>query len=276
MKAFILAAGQGKRLEPLTHDTPKCLVSIGGTTILEYQLVTLSSSNIKDIVIIAGFRADKIKEAVKRYVIAHNLDIRVKIIVNPEYDCTNNLYSLWLARGEINGDFAVINGDNVFERESLLKTLRQNDAHAVVAIHKSASYDNEDMKVRITGSHVIEISKRIDNNLASGESIGLRIFRQGGVMAFKEAMDEAMSRPNARRSFFVEAIQIMIDKGHHVGYTDVTEYQYGELDFPADLKHLEQSFSLYMIQNIYMYSNPVLGRRPYHPVTRHNFMKKTG
>ncbi len=125
MKAFILAAGQGKRLEPLTSETPKCLLSINGSTILEYQLVTLSSVGIKDIVIVAGFRVDKIREAVKRYIIMHNLDIRVKIVINKEYDRTNNLYSLWLAREEMTDDFAVINGDNVFERESLLRTIRK-------------------------------------------------------------------------------------------------------------------------------------------------------
>lgn len=274
MKAFILAAGQGKRLEPLTSETPKCLLNINGATILEYQLVTLASVGIRDIVIIAGFKAEKVKEAVRRYIILHRLDIRIKIIINQDYETTNNLYSLWLAREEMNDDFMVINGDNVFARESLLKTLRKNDAHAIIAIHRHPSYDNEDMKVLTAGSHVLQISKAIDNQKANGESIGLRLFRNHAVPAFRQALDQAMTLPNARQLFFVHAIQIMIDNGYHVGYADVTDYQYGELDFPEDLKRLEKSFSLYMIQNIYAYSNTYARYRM--PSSRISPVKRTG
>ncbi len=132
------------------------------------------------------------------------------------------------------------------------------------------------MKVRFAGSHVIEISKTIDNNLANGESIGLRLFRKSGVEAFRAALDEAMTHPDARKAFFVKAIQLMIDKGFHVGYADVTEFQYGELDFPEDLRNLEQSFSLYMIQNIYTYASPMAARRRPNAAPRSLYMKRTG
>ena len=62
MKAIILAAGQGKRLLPLTQDTPKTLLNISGTTSLEYQLVTLASCKVKEVVLVGGFRVDKLKD----------------------------------------------------------------------------------------------------------------------------------------------------------------------------------------------------------------------
>jgi choline kinase len=256
MKAIILAAGQGSRLLPLTQDTPKCLLDVGGTTILEYQLVTLASCNIKEVVIIGGFRVEKLREQAERYVVLHGLDLRLRVINNREYDVTNNLYSLWLARSEMNSDFLVINGDNVFDRQALMKVLRRTDQTVSIAIHRNPSYDNEDMKVRMAGELVVTISKKIDNLEAHGESIGLRAFRGAGVHSFKYALDMAMVEDIKRNAFLVKAIQHMIDAGHPVGYADVTEFKYGELDFPEDLRSLEVEMSGLMKQTILMNTNP--------------------
>ena len=256
MKAIILAAGQGKRLLPLTQDTPKTLLNISGTTILEYQLVTLASCNVKEVVLVGGFRVDKLKDYADRYIALHGLDLKLKVINNKDYAITNNLYSLWLAKDEMTSDFLVINGDNVFDRRAIVKMIQQKDITAAVAIHKNPSYDDEDMKVRIIGSNVVEISKGIDNLEASGESIGLRLFRGKGVVAFKYALDLAMIEDVRRSAFFVRAIQHMIDMGHHVEYVDVTEYKYGELDFFEDLKNLEIEMSGMMKQAIMIHTNP--------------------
>ena len=51
MKAFILAAGKGERLKPLTNDCPKPLILIKGKPLLEWNLIKLRSAGIKEVVI---------------------------------------------------------------------------------------------------------------------------------------------------------------------------------------------------------------------------------
>ncbi|BFI73416.1 nucleotidyltransferase [Nanoarchaeota archaeon] len=60
MKTVILAGGYGKRLRPFTEDKPKNLVEINGKTILEIQINWLKNYNIKDIIILAGYRWEKL------------------------------------------------------------------------------------------------------------------------------------------------------------------------------------------------------------------------
>jgi len=134
--------------------------------------------------------------------------------------------------------------------------MAQRDTSVVLAIHKNSEYDDEDMKVRIVNGQVAEVSKQIDNHLANGESIGLRVFRGNGVEGFKHAMDMAMIEDVERKAFFVKAIQYMIDHGHSVGVADVTKFQYGELDFHEDLKNLELTMSALMIQTILLHTSP--------------------
>ncbi|MCR5444683.1 MAG: nucleotidyltransferase family protein [Bacteroidales bacterium] len=60
MEGFILAAGLGTRLRPLTDDRPKALVEVGGMTLLERTLRTLESAGIEHIVVNVHHFADKV------------------------------------------------------------------------------------------------------------------------------------------------------------------------------------------------------------------------
>lgn len=66
VKALLLAAGFGTRLQPLTNEWPKCLMPIGGRPLLEYWLQTLKSANIREILINTHFHADKVNAFLAR------------------------------------------------------------------------------------------------------------------------------------------------------------------------------------------------------------------
>ena len=61
MKAVILCAGVGGRLRPLTEDSPKCLVEVGGKTILESCLANLEAAGIDDVVLVTGYMSDLVE-----------------------------------------------------------------------------------------------------------------------------------------------------------------------------------------------------------------------
>ena len=114
MKAIILAAGKGERLMPLTSDTPKSLLELENeTTLLESQLITINKTAIDKVVIVTGYLTEKIESKVQRYSKEYNIDIQ--IIYNPFFDISNNLLSLWQARHEMESDFIIINGDDIFK-----------------------------------------------------------------------------------------------------------------------------------------------------------------
>ncbi len=65
MHAIILAGGKGTRLRPITDCIPKALVSVGGKPILEWQVLMLAKSGIRDIIIATGYKNDLIADYVK-------------------------------------------------------------------------------------------------------------------------------------------------------------------------------------------------------------------
>ena len=65
MRAFLLAAGLGTRLRPLTHRVPKCLLEVGGRPLVEHQLETLADAGVGPVGMVVGYCADAIREAVR-------------------------------------------------------------------------------------------------------------------------------------------------------------------------------------------------------------------
>ena len=115
MKAVILAAGQGTRLRPLTNNLPKCLVQVHGKPLLQYQLECLNQAGIHDCIIVVGYLGDQ----VQRHFGPRFGNVRITYVTNEIFDRTNNIYSLWLARQEMNDDILLLEGDLLFEDELL-------------------------------------------------------------------------------------------------------------------------------------------------------------
>ena len=111
MQAVILAGGVGSRLESMTGGRPKCLVEVGGRPIILHQLDALSDHGIGPVLMVVGYQHEAVREVVGQ---------RVEYLVNERFKETNSLYSLWLAREWIKGDFVLLNSDLLFDPEILI------------------------------------------------------------------------------------------------------------------------------------------------------------
>ena len=122
MRAIILAAGAGTRLNPLTDECPKCLLPAGSAPLADRQLDALRQVGVDDIVLVVGFEASQIR--------AHCGDA-ARYIENPEYLTTNSIYSLYLARGELDTDVFLFNCDILFHPEVLERMLNSGRPNVV-------------------------------------------------------------------------------------------------------------------------------------------------
>ena len=231
MKAIILAAGRGTRLYPYTQYIPKCLLDIGGNTILEHQLNHIKDCGISEVVIVVGFGFERVENFLRNF---DSLGMRIKTLYNPFYQTTNSLISLWIARGEMNEDIVVMNGDDVFEIDVLDKALSVTNEKICLPIKRKKSYEDEDMKVNLDKERIVDISKSIITNI-SAESVGLRVFRDTGVEIIKRAIEEEMRSPGAEKKWYISSIQRLINKGYKIKSLDIEELFWMDVDYPVDL-----------------------------------------
>jgi histidinol-phosphate/aromatic aminotransferase/cobyric acid decarboxylase-like protein/choline kinase len=136
MQAIILAAGMGKRLRELTYDTPKCMVKVNGIPLIERMLTQLDKLRLERIVLVIGFKADKLCE----YVSALPLQSPVEYIENDIYYKTNNIYSLYLAKNHLlSSDTLLLESDLIFE-DILLDKLIKNHYPSLALVAKYESW----------------------------------------------------------------------------------------------------------------------------------------
>jgi len=112
MQAIILAAGMGKRLGFLTKESTKCMVKVNRKTLIDRMLDQLTQHDLKRIIIVIGYEGQKLKKYVGNQV----NNIQIEYIENPIYDKTNNIYSLSLAKNQLQeDDTLLIESDLIFE-----------------------------------------------------------------------------------------------------------------------------------------------------------------
>ena len=80
MKAFLLAAGNGTRLRPLTDSIPKCLLPIQGVPLLEIWLNNCRAAGITDVLVNAHAHA----EAIRQFAAEQKTGVRMRIVEEPE------------------------------------------------------------------------------------------------------------------------------------------------------------------------------------------------
>jgi len=111
MKAIILAAGSGTRLDKYTKNLPKCMLDLDGKTLLERQIETLRSAGIEEIIVVKGYMAEKI----------HIPD--VKYYINNDYSTTNMVETLFKAEKELNDEILVCYADILYDKKIIEKII---------------------------------------------------------------------------------------------------------------------------------------------------------
>jgi choline kinase len=226
VKAIILAAGRGLRLKGVCGGNPKCLLEIGGRTLIERQVESLRTAGISEIVVVVGFKADRVRRA---------CGPRIRFIENDRFAQTNSLYSLWLARDLLMDGFLVMNSDVLFHPALLPSLLQSVYADALlVSFHQiqMAALGDEEMKVRVDGERVVDISKSMLPDQAHGENVGIAKFGPDGARMLVGIMDRLVSAggvckwaPAAFRELCAERPLYAIATG---------ERPWIEIDFPED------------------------------------------
>ena len=167
MKAVILAAGKGTRFGEFTSTTPKCLVNVNGRPILDYQLASLGKAGVKSVILVTGYLAEQIESYVGD---------KVTVIFNREYEKTNSMYSLWLAKNELLGcDFVLFNGDIIAE-DSLIMDFISFPKKTAALIDTTKELLDGEMNIVLEEGKIVEFGKHISATDADGESAQIAKF----------------------------------------------------------------------------------------------------
>lgn len=243
MQAIILAAGMGRRLKELTKNNTKCMVEVNGEKLISRVLKQLDQLGLSKIVLVIGYQGKDLKE----YVQVLHIQTPVTFIWNRDYDKTNNIYSLYLAREYlVQEDTILLESDLIFEDSVLEKLVNdQRDTLALVAKYEDwmdgtcLVLDSDDNIVQFVPGKNMDYSQQAKYFKTVNIYKFSKQFSQTLYVPFLEAYSKALGN----NEYYEQVIKVIImldDPG--IKACRLTDEKWYEID---DVQDLEIASSLF-------------------------------
>ena len=246
MRPVLIGAGRGSRLQHRTEEIPKTLVEVMGRPMLEHILDALKEGGFSrnDVVFVCGYKADVLRARYPEFTYVENRD----------WENNNILASLLCAREHLKDGFVSSYTDIIYRPECVKDVVASPHDKVLVCdtdwrrryVRRTQHPEHDAEKMIAKGDRVVEVSRTIPSEDASGEFIGVAKLGADGAREMCEAFDVArMSEKTLgdrpfEKAYLIHLWQWMIDRGSDFHRVD-THGGYMELDTLEDLE-LAQSW----------------------------------
>lgn len=247
MRCIIIAAGMGSRLEHYTDERPKCMVEVGGRSILDHQLEALRANGVEDLHIVRGYLAERLVVEGATY------------WANEAYRENNILHSLFRAKQAMDGAFLSTYSDIVYEA-GVVERLLASEGDIVLVVDRGwsrAYVGREDhpveqaelVEVDEATGNVKRVGKWVGPQDAVGEFIGLAKYSEQGARWMREVWEELCEQygledrfhhaEKFRKAYLADMFTELIERGHAVKIV-VIDGGWREIDTVQDLERVNR------------------------------------
>jgi choline kinase len=249
MRIIVIGAGRGRRLMPTTADTPKCFAEVGGRRLLDWALDAFRASGLTRVCFIGGYQIEKVRQDYPSFEFRHNVD----------WEHNNILASLFCASDLMDEPFICCYSDVLFTPDVVARLAAASDDMALgVDTQWLARYaertehpPDDAEKVAVADGRVTRISRRIPQEVAHGEYIGVAKFSAAGAARLREyyrrCQSEFAGRPWREARVFEKAYKIllfeeMIEANERFAHVD-TPGGYIEVDTQQDFDYAKRHWT---------------------------------
>jgi len=225
LKAIILAAGEGKRLRPLTNSKPKCMIELFGKSLLEHNIQLLRNCGITDISIVTGYLPKSISIS------------DVSYFHNPNFINTNMVETLFCAREKLDNSVIISYADIIYEKKVLESLINSKNDISIIFDKQWERYwkirfdnplDDAESLIFDNENFIINIGQKVKDLLKiQGQYIGLMKFQNSGIKNLIEFYDKSkkisIGGTNPlnttlpfEKSYMTDLLQGLIDDGFKI------------------------------------------------------------
>ncbi len=233
MTAILLAAGVGKRLLGVSNGRPKCLIEIGGKSLLGRLLEGLAAAGVREAAVVVGFGEDAVRAAVGAGV--HG--IRVRCLSNPRFR-EGAILSLWTARELLDGPVLVMDADVLCPPAMIARLVRSPHRNCFL-LDASVEVTGEEQMLLVRGERVLDIVRGgAPGYELAGESVGFLKLAAGAARVLRELLELRVAAGHTaieHEEVYPELLERVV-----VGFERVDGMPWTEIDFPEDVARAER------------------------------------
>lgn len=236
--AILLAAGKGSRLKPLTNDAPKCLTEVSGVTILRRLVTSLVDHGFERLVIVVGYLDHCVRASLPEQ-INH---LKIEYVLNPRYETTNNLYSLWLARMMIDEPCLLLESDVVFDSCLMLEMVYSNR----MAVSRMQPWMNG-TTVSVDSNQRVTAFQFDDKNVAGEilhKTVNMYTFSKATWRGFMQRLSSHIARGHVNEYYETVLGEMLRDGNVALDAVRFDGGRWYEIDTMEDLRQAELMFPI--------------------------------
>ena len=230
MKAIIMAAGIGSRLRKQLGNQPKCCTEIDGEALIERMLRLLAEKGIADVALVLGYHSEVVIARLRGKTSA-------RIYINPFFNLTNSIASLWFAREELDGqdDVVVFNGDLFFE-PSLLDVVLASPGE-VTMLADPRRVQEADYRFAYDHGQLRKYGKNLRPEETTGEYIGIARLRRDFVGTFRAGL-EVLIAAQQHNLWWEDVLYNLCATRRPIHVAEVTDAFWAEVDYIEDYERI--------------------------------------
>lgn len=232
MHAVLLAAGRGRRLG-LENERPKCLLDVGGQTLLERHIKNLAEAGIDELTIVVGFQAQQIRD----FVIAKAPTLPTTSIENKDF-LRGSIVSLHVAfEAGLFDEGGIWMDADVLYPAALMRRLVTSPHENCVLLDRRSEETGEEMMLGVKDKRVRMIARKVSQDGpwdVVGEAVGFAKVGPSGAAAMKRLLATEIAAGRLDQEY--EAAMNLAFKEVPWGFEPVDDFSWTEIDFQEDVE----------------------------------------
>ena len=246
MTLLILDSGRGSRMGDITDTHPKCMTEISDNeTILSRQLTLAVSAGIKKVVITTGYLADVLES----YVRGLGLPLDITFVRNNDFDTTNYIWSIYLARHLLDDDMVLMHGDLVFDSLVLDEVIAHDGS--CMTVSSALPLPEKDFKAVIKEGKIVKVGIEFFEDAVAAQPL-YKLTKKDLSVWLGNITDYCESGIEAKRSCYAENALNEVSYECDIRPLDVGELLCSEIDNAADLEEVSRKLDRIKRRDVYM------------------------
>ena len=231
-KAIILAAGIGKRLQPITLHTPKPLIKVNGTRMIDTIIQGLHANGIYEIYIVVGHLKEQFEELKKEYQ-------NIQLIENPYYNQYNNISSLYVARNHLENSI-ILDGDQIiYNYDILTPSFKYSGYNAIW----NENYTNEWL---MTVENDVVIQCKRNGGKQGWQLFSISRWNSEDGKRLKYHLEIEFEKHKNTQIYWDDVVMFCYPSDYTLGIQKMKKGDIVEIDNPVELTSLDKNYLQYI------------------------------
>ena len=235
----------GRRLGEYTRDNTKCMLPVNGVRLIDRTLEQLATLGLRRVVIVVGYQGQRLTDYIgNRY----EGQLAIEYVNNPDYDKTNNIYSLALAKRQLQeDDTLLIESDLIFE-EGMLRLLTDNPYPNLALVAKYETWMDGTMVRLDSDCNIVNFVPKAAFDYSETDTYykTVNIYKFSKAFAQQKYVPflEAYSKAVGNNEYYENVLRIIsFLNSHDLKALPITSEKWYEIDDKQDLDIAEALFA---------------------------------